>query len=360
MDIAEYAARRARLAELLAGHTADALLISALPNVRYLTGFTGSNAMLLVSSRAAVLVTDPRYELQASQQTDCAVRIAKGPLVKTVASLLRRRRLEKIGFESARLSFATYETLRDTLAPAAALVPTHGLVEQLRTVKSAAEIRLIRRSVETCAKAFTRAVRCVHPGVREKELATEIDYQMRRLGAEQPSFDTIVASGPRSALPHAVPSDKTINNNELLLIDMGAQREGYASDMTRMLHLGRPSRRAQRLYRAVLEAQLAAVDTVRENVSAAAVDRRARQVLRDHGLADLFIHSTGHGLGLEIHEEPRIGKSNKTRLKAGMVITVEPGVYMEGFGGIRIEDTVLVTETGCEVLTPVAKELLVV
>ena len=183
---------------------------------------------------------------------------------------------------------------------------------------------------------------------------------MRKLGAERPAFDTIVASGARSACPHAEPSEKTIDNNELVLIDMGAQQRGYASDMTRMVSLGAPSRRVRRLYKAVLEAQLAGLDTVRAGISASAVDRGAREVLRQHGLAEQFSHSTGHGLGLEIHEEPRIGKTGKARLEKGMVITVEPGVYIEGFGGIRIEDTVLVTEDGCEVLTPTSKELLVI
>ena len=193
----------------------------------------------------------------------------------------------------------------------------------------------------------------------ENDLAAEIEYQMRLAGAEKAAFETIVAAGPNSAQPHAQPSSEVLGNNRLLLIDMGAMQAGYASDMTRMLHLGKPGQRARKLYKAVLEAQLAGISAVRENTTAGAVDRSTRQVLKAHGYDELFVHSTGHGLGLEIHEQPRVGKKDKTVLKAGMVITIEPGAYIEGFGGVRIEDTVLVTKTGCEVLTPTAKELIV-
>jgi Xaa-Pro aminopeptidase len=222
------------------------------------------------------------------------------------------------------------------------------------------EIALIRRSVATNSKAFEQAARRARPGMRELDLAAEIDYHMRRLGAEKPSFETIVAAGRRSALPHAHPTNAVFERHQLVLIDMGAFQDGYASDMTRMLSLGAPNARVRRIYRAVREAQLAAIDAVRPGVTAAHVDRVARSVLKAFHLDRAFVHSTGHGLGLEIHELPRIGKKDKTRLAAGMAITIEPGVYLEGFGGIRIEDTVVVTQNGCEVLTPTSKELRVV
>jgi Xaa-Pro aminopeptidase len=180
---------------------------------------------------------------------------------------------------------------------------------------------------------------------------------MRRLGAEKPSFDTIIAGGPRGALPHASPTAAPIRPGELVVVDMGAQQEGYCSDMTRMLHFGRPSAKVKRTYGAVLEAQLAAIDTVRAGATVAGVDRAARGTLEKHGLDKVFVHSTGHGLGLEIHEAPRIGRRGKGRLKAGMAITIEPGVYLQDFCGVRIEDTVLVTANGCEVLTPTPKDL---
>jgi Xaa-Pro aminopeptidase len=225
-------------------------------------------------------------------------------------------------------------------------------------VKSADEIALIRASVNTNSQAFARTLKRIRPGVLESDVAAELEYQMRRLGAEKPSFETIVASGRRSALPHAQPSRLPLAPNQLVLIDVGASRCGYASDMTRMLFFGKPGAKIRRMYNAVLASQLAAISAVREGVTAALVDRKARQSLKAEALDKAFVHSTGHGLGLEIHEPPRLGKKDKTRLVAGMVITIEPGVYIEGTGGIRIEDTVLVTRTGCEVLTPTPKELL--
>jgi Xaa-Pro aminopeptidase len=191
----------------------------------------------------------------------------------------------------------------------------------------------------------------------ERDLAAELEYRMRRLGAEKPSFETIVAGGVRSALPHAQPTSAPLRAGDLVVVDMGAFQDGYASDMTRMLFLGRPTARVKRTYRAVLEAQLAAIDCVRAGVPVAQVDRAARRVLKGYGLDRAFVHSTGHGLGLEIHEPPRIGKRDKSVLREGMAITIEPGVYLEDFGGIRIEDTVVVTAGGCDILTPTSKEL---
>lgn len=224
-------------------------------------------------------------------------------------------------------------------------------------VKSEDEIARIRKSVRTNSAAYERALKKARPGMRESELAAELDFQMRRLGAEAAAFETIVASGERTALPHARPTAARLENDQLLLIDMGASQDGYASDMTRVSHFGRPKQRIREMYRAVLEAQLAAIDRVRAGRPASDVDSAARKVLKSHQLDREFIHSTGHGLGLEIHEPPRLGKKETTRLEAGMVITIEPGVYVEGRGGIRIEDTVLVTESGCEILTPTPKEL---
>ena len=195
--------------------------------------------------------------------------------------------------------------------------------------------------------------------MREQDLAAELEYRMRRLGAEKPSFDTIVAGGEHSALPHAQPGKARLDGG-LVVVDMGAMLDGYASDMTRMLHVGSPGAKVKRMYRAVWEAQLAAIDAVRPGARTAAIDAAARRVLKGYGLDKAFTHSTGHGLGLEIHEPPRLGRKDKLRLQPGMAITIEPGVYLEGFGGIRIEDTVVVTDRGCEILTPTSKELRVI
>lgn len=314
--------------------------------------------MALATGESVVLFTDPRYRIQASQETSCKVKVAGGALIRAIGPEIRRKRLKKVGFEKAHLSFDQHATLVEEVPLGTSLAPLAGLVERLRMVKSEAEIGLIRRSVETNSKAFERTLRKIKPGLRESDIAAELEYQMRRLGAEKPAFETIVAAGERSALPHAQPTGRRAGNNELLLIDMGASQDGYSSDMTRMLFVGRPGRRVSGMYAAVLEAQLAGIDAVRAGVTAGEVDRAARRVLGRHGLGKAFIHSTGHGLGLEIHEPPRVARKDETRLEAGMVITIEPGAYIEGFGGVRIEDTVQVTGNGCEVLTPTPKELL--
>lgn len=355
-----YQRRRQAVAAGLAEHKLDALLVVLSPNLRYLSGFTGSNGSLLLSAGRAILFTDPRYQIQARQESAgsaCEVRIAKGPLVPALASAIARLGWKRIGYEPARMTCDFFEALKNKLPMRASLEPVDGWIEALRSIKSAAEIDLIRRSVQTNSRAFEQAAARVRPGMTESGLAAEIEYRMRRLGAEKPSFETIVATGKRTALPHAQPTSAAIHPGSLLLVDMGTQQDGYCHDMTRMLFLGNPGARVKRAYRAVLEAQLAAVDAVRPGVAAARVDAVARKVLKGYGLDRAFIHSTGHGLGLEIHEPPRIGRRAKDHLEAGMTITIEPGVYLEDFGGIRIEDTVVVTPQGCEILTPTSKDL---
>ena len=249
--------------------------------------------------------------------------------------------------------------LKEALPLGVTLKPIGPVIEQLRMVKSKEEIARIRLSVQTNSQAFEKTVQSIRPGVSESHIAAELEFQMRRLGAEKAAFETIVAAGPRSALPHARPGDGKVGVDELLLIDMGSCQDGYMSDMTRMLFFGKVPRRIRDMYQAVLKAQLAAIAAVREGIMAGQVDLQARQVLESEGLGKEFVHSTGHGLGLEIHEPPRVGRRDKTRLQAGMVITIEPGAYIRDFGGIRIEDTVLVTKNGCEILTPTSKELMV-
>ena len=354
----EFSARRERLLASMKQAQAGAFVVSALPNVRYLSGFTGSNASLLVTGTRTLLFTDPRYEIQASLESDCEVKIAKGPLTKELLKWARRLRFKSLAFEQNRISFEDFQQLREG-AQGIRLKPLSRIVETLRTIKSSAEIAAIRHSVQLNSAALEQSLRHFRSSMTERDLAADIGYRMRRLGADREAFETIVASGERSALPHAHPTSYRIQPNQLLLIDMGATVAGYASDMTRTHAVGKPSAHTRRMYRAVLESQLAAIDSARPGVSCSSVDRAARDVLRSHRLDSLFIHSTGHGLGLEIHEAPRLGRKEKTKLEPGMTITIEPGVYAEGVGGIRIEDTVVVTSTGCEVLTPTEKELVV-
>ncbi len=350
--------RRSNLLPHLQEAKTRAFLTTALPNVRYLSGFTGSNGAVLVTPERAILFTDPRYQTQASQESDCEVKIAKGPLLAEVSKWLKRLKVTGLGFEGNRISYAEFEQLKE-LAKGVRLKPLPGLVETLRMVKSEDEIATIRASVLLNSAALEQALKNFKPEMTEVDLAAEIDYRMRMLGADGTAFDTIVASGPRTALPHAHPMELPVAANELLLIDMGASVGGYASDMTRTHAVGKVDAKLRRMYRAVLESQLAAIDAVRPGVTAAAVDRAARNVLQGYGMEKQFIHSTGHGLGLEIHERPRLGRKEKTKLLTGMTITIEPGVYEEGVGGVRIEDTVVVTGKGCEILTPSGKEFVV-
>ena len=349
------AARRAKAAAQF--DKFDALLVTKPENIRYLTGFTGSNGVVfLLEDGTATLFTDPRYTVQSKQQTDCKVVIAKGPLTKSILSAFTKSGIRKFGFEQDHLNVAQFDALKKGLTLGLELVPVSGLVERLRMVKDSGEIAAIRASVNANAMALAQALGRFQIGMTEAEFAAEIDYANRKLGAEGLAFDTIVAAGVRAALPHARPGSTPIGTG-MLLIDMGVFRDGYASDMTRMVHVGPATDYYREMYAAVLEAQLAAIDAVKPGVRTVAVDKAAREVLQARGLEKAFVHSTGHGLGLEIHEGPRLGRKDKGKLQAGMAITIEPGVYTEGWGGIRIEDTVLVTETGCEILTPTSKEL---
>jgi Xaa-Pro aminopeptidase len=357
MDSAEFERRRRSVVAGLAQRKIDALLVTSPPNVRYLSGFTGSNGNLLIWRDGVVLFTDPRYDLRAKEEVSCRVTVTRRPLVLDVVARIGRLGLRRIGYEQTRLTCDSFDALKSRLPMKASLVPVAGWIEEMRTIKSPAELALIRRSVETNSRAFEQATTRLRPGVTEKALAAELEYRMRRLGAEKAAFDTIVAAGTRTALPHSEPSSARFETGELVMVDMGALQDGYSSDMTRMLYLGAPTPKVKRTYRGVLEAQLAALDAVRPGVLASHVDRQARRVLKSYGLDRAFVHSTGHGLGLEIHEPPRIGKTGKSRLEAGMTITIEPGVYLDGFGGIRIEDTIVVTPTGCEILTPTSKDL---
>jgi Xaa-Pro aminopeptidase len=358
--LSEYEQRRRsvlnRLANLKADLKVEGLLISSPANIQYLTGFTGSNGLLLLTPAESIFFTDPRYGLVARANITGKVHVAKGPLLVEATKIIVRKHLRKIGFEPSWMNFEQYEQVRKQAGSHASFRPTGGIVEELRSIKSPAEVLKIRKSVMINSEAYYRTLKRFKLGLREQEIAAELDFQMRVLGAEKPAFETIVAAGPNSARPHAHPGPHRLEANELLLIDMGATADGYTSDMTRVTFTGTPSKKIRDMYQAVLEAQLAAIDAVKAGVTTAKVDGAARKVLREHKLEKEFVHSTGHGLGLEIHETPRIGRKDKTKLQAGMVITIEPGVYLEGLGGVRIEDTVLVTERGCEVLTPTPKE----
>jgi Xaa-Pro aminopeptidase len=358
--LTEIEQRRRAVSHQLASHKVDALIVSSAASVRYLSGYAGSNGLMLILPGEAHFYTDPRYGAEVGAIT-CKAHVAKGPLILAVAATIKRKTLRRIGFEPGWMNMDQFASLKKALPPDTSLHPVPSLVEDLRAVKSTAEIALIRRSVLANSEAFARTMKRVRAGLCELEIAAELEFQMKTLGCEKPAFDTIVAAGERSALPHAHPTARRVQENELVLIDMGATLDGYTSDMTRVAYSGTPPKRVRELYRAVLEAQLAGLNAVRPGIAVNKVDAACRDVLKRHKLDKEFVHSTGHGLGLEIHEAPKIGKKDKTKkeqpiLRTGMVITIEPGAYIQGFGGVRIEDTALVTERGCEVLTPTSKE----
>ena len=349
--------RRARLRKSLVVQDHELFFVTGLSNIHYLTGFTGSNGIVLIAPDAAVLYTDGRYAVQARQQAhgvDVIV-FSEGFLSGVVADL-KRRKIRRLAFEQNRLSFAEYQYLREQFR-GLRLEPLTQVVEAQRAVKSPDEVEKIRRSIALNSRAFDSVCRRARPDWSELLMAAEIEYEMRSLGAAGSAFDTIVATGLRSALPHATPGEGLLGRKSPIVVDQGAILDGYTSDMTRMVCFGKPGRRFRELYRAVREAQAAATAAVKAGVKARTVDREARLVLRKFNLEKAFPHSTGHGLGLEIHEPPRVGPAEDTRLVSGMVITIEPGAYLEDVGGVRIEDVVVVTPTGCRVLTKTSREL---
>jgi Xaa-Pro aminopeptidase len=351
--------RLKRLRDAMEVAGAGALLETHLPNIFYLSRFSGDSGALLVEPSSAALFTDGRFTIQAREETrGLRVHIHKGPLLEAVGAHLKIRARHKVAFAPSHLTLADWKTLKKTAGGRVKWLARDGMVEKLRAVKDADEIARIREAAVVGSEVMEEAMALVRPGVSELDIAAEIGYRMRRKGASGESFEAIVASGLRSALPHARPTLRKIGRNELVVLDLGAILRRYCSDLTRTVHVGKASARVRQWYQAVLAAQRAALQTVKAGVTSGAVDAAARNVLQGQGLGRYFVHSTGHGIGLEIHEGPRIARGQKMRLEAGNIVTVEPGVYVEGVGGIRIEDDALVTTQGAEVLTTAPRELL--
>jgi Xaa-Pro aminopeptidase len=366
----DHTGRLSRLRSGLEENDLDSLLVTHLPNVHYLCGFTGSAAALLVADRGSILFTDGRYRTQAKEEVKGAsIVIARKPPPMAAAEWLaaHRRRLTpasltpiSVGIEPESITAGLRDRLASVLKGKARLRFAPPLVERARMVKDAAEILRIRRAVELGASLFRIARQKIRPGVSEVEVAAAMEYQARCAGAEGMSFPTILASGTRSAIVHGRASDARIPRRGFVVCDFGVILAHYCSDRTRTVHVGQPSAEARQLYEAVLEAQQAGIAAVRPGATAAEVDGAARRVLRQRKLARYFTHSTGHGLGLEIHEAPRLAAGQTQTLEPGMVITIEPGAYVPGKWGVRIEDVVVVTSSGCAVLTPSDKELVII
>jgi Xaa-Pro aminopeptidase len=361
----DVAGRLGRLRPRLADAGCEALLVTHLVNVRYLTGFTGSAGLLLVLPDALLLTTDGRYRDQAAEQLTASgveARIEVRPTVAAQHEALAGAAagVARLGLEAHSVTWAQQRRLASDVSPRSELVATEGLVEELRRVKDAGEVARMAEAARIADEALAAVRPLLSQGVTEREVALGLDYEMRRLGADGSSFETIVASGPNGAKPHARPTDRRVEPGELVVIDFGAVVDGYCSDMTRTVSVGEPAGEVERrMVDVVAASQRAGVAAVAAGVRGSEVDQTCRAVIADAGWGDAFIHGTGHGVGLEIHEAPRVASTSTDVLAAGHVVTVEPGVYLAEHGGVRIEDTVVVTDDGCRVLTNAPKELLV-
>ena len=355
------AERIARLRELLPGTQTDTLLVLTDENRRYLSGFTGQDTQfdesagaLLITGSALMLATDTRYELQARNEARLYKIVCyKKSLAEELPDLLKALNTKALGFESVRLSVQQYQKMSDAIVNAGlevTLKPVEDLVEQLRIQKAETEIATLRNALSLAETAFSECVEKIKPGMTEKELAWIMEKGMREAGAEGLSFPTIVASGPNSALPHAIPGDRRIRVGEPLLFDWGARLDGYCSDISRTVVIGEPDDTFKKVFQTVLDAQRRAIDAIKAGVSSRAVDGIARDHIEKQGFGGKFGHGLGHGTGLAIHEAPRLSPLKDTVLKAGMVTTVEPGIYLGDWGGVRLENMVVVREDGAEVL----------
>lgn len=352
-----FAARLKKLSEKIFSGDVEGILISKPENIFYLSGFRGDSTILFVTKNFRKLITDGRYTEQAEQQAKNFEIIKQNDgLFKKVAEEVKKSGAKKICFESAATTFNEYKYLRKNLTMVE-LQP--GEVDSLRQVKDEKEISLIRRACEIADKAFAEILNFIRPGLREFEVAAELEYLMRKFGSEKAAFDTIAASGIRGSLPHGTASDKKIFSGEFLTLDFGAVFEGYHSDITRTVCVGKADERQKKIYSVVSEAQLHGLEVIKAGVSGKAADAAVRKKISDAGFGEYFSHALGHSVGLEIHEEPRLSRlSPCERLEPGTVLTDEPGIYIPDFGGVRIEDTVLVKNSGAEVLTKSPKNLI--
>jgi len=357
--IANFAKRRRELLRELQQRGLSCLVVTHPSNWYYLTGFTGESGALILSAAGATLLTDGRFTVQAREETrGVKIHLQKGGLYESLGAWLKTNKMSRVGFDPGQCTVSQWKAVRKTAGARFRAIEARGIPEGLRRKKDPLELATMRKAALLVGEVFESILKLLRPGVRENDLAAEIEYQMRKRGASGPSFETIVASGHRAALPHARPTSKRLRKNELVVLDLGVIVGHYCSDMTRTVYLGRAPRRIRQWYRSVQGALEAGVASVKSGVTCGEVDAAVRAVLNKDGLDHYFVHSTGHGLGLEVHEEPRVARGQSIRLEAGNVVTIEPGVYIEGVGGVRIEDDVAVHPGRNEVLTRVKRDLI--
>ena len=338
----------------------DSMLVTELAHVRYLTGFSGSSGLCLVTPAEQFFITDRRYKSQAPEEVrGFKIIVAKQNLFPLIAEKRLLPTTSRIGFESQHISVADMKSLK-RLLPLRHFIPATSILESVTAVKDTEEIECIRFAATISDQVFKKILTLVRPGVRECDIAAEISYWHRKYGAEYDAFDPIVASGERGALPHARASEKKIRTGEMVVLDFGCRYRGYNSDITRTIAIGNPSSEMKKIYRIVLDAQKKAINAVRSGVTARSIDAVARKHIRENGYGKYFIHSLGHGLGIHVHDPLRVSAISTAVLETGNVVTIEPGIYIPGRGGVRIEDDIVVRENGCDILTTSLKELIIV
>ncbi|AQS56581.1 MAG: Xaa-Pro peptidase family protein [Novibacillus thermophilus] len=352
--------RLERLRHFMHKENIDALLVSDAVNRRYVTGFTGTSGFALVTRDRALLITDFRYVTQAREQAPHFHIVQhKGTIWQTVAEQCARLEIRSLAYEEHHLTVAQFRELEQELK-GTALKPSDQVVERLRQIKDERELAILQKAAEIADRTYEHILSFIREGVTERDVMFELEFVMRKLGAQSSSFDIIVASGKRSALPHGVASGKKLEQGDFVTLDFGAVYEGYCSDMTRTVVVGEPSAKQRNIYDIVLKAQERVLQGLRPGMTGREADALARHYIAERGYGDNFGHSTGHGIGLDVHEGPLLSHKSETVLQPGMVVTVEPGIYIPDLGGVRIEDDVVITGSGCKRLTRSEKELVIV
>lgn len=358
--MSEMSERLTKLHRLLSSDCLDAILVTAIDNRRYVSGFTGSNGWLLITQKKQYLLTDGRYWLRASIESPGFTLVklpAKGKLAMfhSLSELLGKIKIKHLAFDGTNISYDDYLNLKK-ITKGIHLKDGAGLIESIRRIKNREEISLIKKAARLTDGILKKITGELRPGITEKEISAKIHYLIESGGGESPSFASIVAFGKNSAMPHYMPGNTKLKKNDIVLIDMGSKVNGYCSDITRTFLVGDVPDKARQIYRIVMHAQLEALSNIRQGIRCSDIDKVARKIITDAGYGDCFSHNTGHSIGLAVHESPSLSSNDDTVLKSGMLVTVEPGIYIPGFGGVRIEDLVLVTEKGCDRITNYPKQ----
>ncbi|MBI5972571.1 M24 family metallopeptidase [Staphylococcus caledonicus] len=346
-----------KVREILKQQNLDAIVILSDYNRRYLSGFTGTSGALVITSTQNQLITDFRYIEQATNQaTNFEIVNRSEGLIDEIKSIITKLNLQRVGFEGHLISYDTYQSLNET---SATFISIGEVIEEIRQIKSPEEIEKIKHAAKIVDDTYNYILEVAKAGMTEKELKALLESKMLHLGAEGPSFDTIVASGYRGALPHGVASDKVIEQGDMITLDFGAYYEGYCSDITRTFAIGEPDPKMKEIYNIVLESQIKAINEIKPGMTVQEADALSRDYIDAHGYGKEFGHSLGHGIGLDIHEGPLLSKNAKGTIQVNNCVTIEPGIYVDGLGGVRIEDDILITENGCEVFTKCTKDLII-